>query len=344
MPVSRVVRWGAAAVLVVAVTTFVYAGAVAAHASSDPHASYAGPTYNVTFNETGLPAGTNWTVSVFWHGGWMHFPLRGHHETSNGPTLVFSLPNGTYRYLVHPVAGFLVEGGGHGLVRVAGASPPTVNVTFARLTTYAVTFSESGLASGTNWTVRVVPAEVAWHHEGGRGTVTGNGASLTLSLPNGTYAFCVLPVPGYEVTANGSGTFSVSGASPPAVQVTFVRLTTYTVTFQETGLPSGTNWSVAVGALPSWGGSPAPTVVRIAMSNTSTITFQLPNGTYLFHVGHVDGYFVQNGSFGVVNVSGAAPPTINVTFVAFGTCPPAPATLPGVGTPSGPARALVAAA
>ena len=343
MPVSRVLRWGAAAALVVAVTTFVYAGAVAAHVSSDPHPSFAGPTYNVTFNETGLPTGTNWTVSVFWHGGWMHFPLRGHHETTNGTTLVFALPNGTYRFLVHPVAGFVVTGGGHGVVRVAGASPATVNVTFVRLTTYAVTFSESGLASGTTWSVRVVPPWARCSYGDDHGSVTGNGTSLTLSLPNGTYAFHVAPVPGYEVTANGSGRFNVSGGSPATIQVTFVRLTSYTVTFHETGLPGGTNWSVVVGALPGWGGSAAPGVEAFATSNTSTITFQLPNGTYLFHVGHVHGYFAQNGSFGVVNVSGATPPVVNVTFVVVGTCAPGVPAVP-VGTLTGPARASAAAA
>lgn len=323
---SRAVKWGVAAVLVVAVSAFVYSGVVAAQAPSDSHPGPSGPTYNVTFNETGLAAGTNWSVAVFGHAGWGH-PFRGHEKTSSGSSITFSLPNGTYRYRVHNVPGYLLSSGSRGVLNVTGASPATINVTFSKLATYTVTFQESGLPTGTNWTVAVAPA---WAHHPGcerRSLVeTGSSSTLTFSLLNGSYRYFVPPVEGFAIADNGShGGFNVSGASPATIDVAFVPLVTYAVTFNETGLPSGTNWSVSVASWSPWGCGPA--AVLTGTSNGTTITLELANGTYGFLVGQVPGYAVQGGPFGVVTVSGASPPVVNVTFVAFtagGWPPPIP--------------------
>jgi len=308
MSASRTVKWGAAAVLLVAVTAFAYAGVVAAQGPSCTHWAPSGPTYNVTFTETGLSAGTNWSVSLSGHWGWAH-GFHDHQKTSNGTSITFSLPNGTYRFSVHNVRGYELVNGSHGFVQVAGAPPATVSVSFAKLTFYSVTFTETGLAAGTHWTVRVSTLGSGAPGQVRSQTHSTSGSSMTFSLRNGTYLYKVFAVPGYALEASGHGTFNITGAAPAPIHVVFVALPTYAVTFTETGLPADTNWSVAV---LTWHGG-----FVSGRSNTSSITLELWNGTYLFHIGHVAGYGVSGGPYGLFNVTGASPPVIDVTFVAL---------------------------
>ncbi|HYA11154.1 MAG TPA: hypothetical protein VEH10_05755 [Thermoplasmata archaeon] len=413
---SRAVKWGTVALLLAVVSSFAYAGVSAAHGSGGSRQGATGPTYNVTFTETGLAAGTNWSVFVHGEGDWS----SGSHayQTSSNASITFSLPNGTYRYHVRDVRGYDLTNGSRGTFNVSGGSPAPISVTFSVPTTYTVTFTEHGLPAGTNWTVRLHPeggfgrdfradfgrgwgdhgslegssngttitfslpngtfryfahAAGFFAVNGSRGTVTVNGSSpatvdvnfssptsptlynvtfaetglpagtnwsvivaggggfhhhghhhgaettsnstLTLALGNGSYRYDVLRVPGYGIADNGSrGTFNVSGASPATISIVFVKLVTYTVTFTESGLPNGTNWTVVVGSWGGWGSSGGTT--QVETSNGTTITFSLTNGTYWFFVGHVHGYRATNNSTGSLNVSGASPPTVDVTFAA----------------------------
>ncbi|MGC8688950.1 MAG: S53 family peptidase, partial [Thermoplasmata archaeon] len=76
---------------------------------------------------------------------------------------------------------------------------------------------------------------------------------------------------------------------------------TYTVTFTESGLPSGTSWSVTLAG-------------STKSSTTNTITFSEPNGSYSFSVGAVTGYTASPSS-GTITVNGA---NVNqaITFTA----------------------------
>jgi hypothetical protein len=65
----------------------------------------------------------------------------------------------------------------------------------------------------------------------------------------------------------------------------------FPVTFTETGLPSGTNWTVTLNGRPN-------------ASTTNMITFAEPNDRYAFSVGSVTGY-ATNESSGVVVVNGS---------------------------------------
>jgi len=94
-------------------------------------------------------------------------------------------------------------------------------------------------------------------------------------------------------------------------QVTVVVTSaTYTVTFTESGLPSGTNWSVTFNGITQ-------------SSSTSQIQFtNVSNGTYSYTVGSVSGYNVSP-SYGNVTVNGA-----NVTqSITFSTQPQVTANL-----------------
>jgi hypothetical protein len=74
----------------------------------------------------------------------------------------------------------------------------------------------------------------------------------------------------------------------------------YAVNFTETGLPTGTSWSVTLGGITS------PT-------SASKDTFYEPNGLYSYTVGAVSGYTAAPSS-GQVTVSGTSPPAIPITF------------------------------
>ncbi len=88
-----------------------------------PSASTAGPLFPVRFMETGLPTGSNWTVT-----------LGGNSSSSTGSLIVFYVANGTYNYSIGSTNGYVpsvpsgslvVQGGNNSVVA-------TVNVPAAK--------------------------------------------------------------------------------------------------------------------------------------------------------------------------------------------------------------------
>ena len=235
--------------------------------------------YGVNFSESGLPSGLLWGVSL--NG-------RTSSLSTDGATdsLTFNVPNGTYSYSIMDVSGWhqttLAYQGS--LVVTAGAVvEPTL--TFAELT-YSVTFKESGLPSGTVWSVTL-----------NGNTQVGPGASLAFVEPNGTYAYSLGTVTGY-IPGHSSGSITVTGAAVKST-VSF-KPATYTVTFKETGLPTGTSWSVRLGS-------------TALSSTTALVKFVVPDGTYAYSVTGMPGYHITTGSYtGSMTVSGANPTTVTV--------------------------------
>jgi hypothetical protein len=200
-------------------------------------------TFALTFTESGLPAGTNWTVVV-----------NGVAETGNTSSLVFNEPNGAYSYTVRSTG--YVASPASGSVSVSGATVG-VSTSFAPML-YAVAFDETGLF-GQSWSVTI-----------GASTVTSTAPTIVFDLANGSYSYSVAAFAGYLV-APRSGTVDVAGASPTAVQVGF-SLVTYGVTFNETGLPSGHSWSVVLNGVATAETSASATVQR--PNGTYTFDFQ----------------------------------------------------------------------
>ncbi len=209
--------------------------------------------YDVIFTESGLPSGTSWSIT-----------FNGTKESSTTSTISFTAPNGTYSYTVGSVSGYSAASAS-GSISVKGASMSTT-VTFSKL--YSVTFTESGLPSGTSWSITF------------NGTKESSTTStISFTAPNGTYSYTVGSVSGYSA-ASASGSISVKGASM-STTVTFSKL--YSVTFTESGLPSGTSWFVTLNGSKE-------------SSTSSTITFSEINGTYTYTVGQVSGYNLSTSS------------------------------------------------
>lgn len=286
-------------------------GGVSAAPAPSVLASAAGPGYNVTFSESGLPSGTNWSV----HLAFIGCGCSGVRTTVVSPnaSIVIPAPNGSYRYKVFPVLGYYVVGPSHGLVNVTGAAPAPVSVVFAPVVRYAVEFTETGLPAGTAWTV-----SVSGNGPGGQARTleevsnTSRTADLNLSLINATYHYTVSPVNGSFLQGRSTGRFVVDGAAPAPISVVFVTPLEYPVTFSETGLLAGLTWTVQVN------GRAFVSIHERRSSAGSSDTFYLPNGTFEYRIGEVLGYGLAIPSAGPFSVAGG-PLTISVPFEKIGS-------------------------
>ncbi len=245
--------------------------------------------FPVDFREHGLPNGTTWGGTVD------GTTIIG----SSGSPLIFPLLNGTYPFLISPVAGYTVSPGS-GSVTVNG-SAVNVTVTFTNQSTaetFPVDFEESGLPNGTAWSVAL------------NGTTRNStNASISFSEPNGSYAFQVDCGSGYSANPS-SGYANVTGVAV-LVNVTCANSTVLLpLTFRESGLDAGSTWTVVITA-DSTGMiiELLPLVSRSAMAG-SDLEFHVTEG----------GYTYLSSSVGFPSVSGAirvgdeAPAVVTIQF------------------------------
>jgi YVTN family beta-propeller protein len=237
-------------------------------------------TYNLTFSESGLPTGTAWSVS-----------LNGTIQESTFTKIAFKVVGGDYPYAVGAVGGF-VPVPSTGVVTVDGVDT-SVSIAFEQA--YNVTFSETGLPAGTNWSVTL-----------GSTTHYSITQQIIFPEPDGTYSYAIGFVPGWA-TLITQGTLDVNG-NPVAKALTWVHATA-SLNFTESGLPSGTNWSVIVTGTGSYQGF---------VSNYSTsASIQLAVPAFMtgfYDVNPVRGY-AASPSNGSLILSGQ-PVNISITFSA----------------------------
>jgi YVTN family beta-propeller protein len=240
--------------------------------------------YTVTFTETGLPKGTSWSVD-----------LGGVQQESNATTDVFFERNGSYNYSVESSSGY-VASPATGSVTVGGQ---VGNVLLRFALPYAVTFLESGLPSGTTWSVTL----------GGTRQFS-NSTSTSFAEINGTYSFSLGTITGYVVNP-ASGSLTVNGGAD-TIPVGYSTQPTYAVVFVETGLPAGTYWSVNLSGSPGY-------------STSTSLQLLEPDGSYTWEaVASVNGSSVStSGSLTVngknVDVGVAfSLPSVLLTFLAIG--------------------------
>jgi hypothetical protein len=220
------------------------------------------------------------------------------HGTST-TSISMLLTNGSYPYTVSSVPGYYAPTPSSGQLKIAG-SAATVAVSYGR-PSYSLVFTESGLPKGTSWQVTV-----------GGVTVSGDGTSLAIAEPNGSYSYTIGGIAGWEITSGTyRGSVSISGAG--ATVATTWGQTTYVVTFEESGLKSGSTWSVKMDGT---------TVTTTAASLIISAT----NGTFSYTASS-SGY---TSIAGKVTVDGAGV-SVDVAFKTAGGVPAAalPASNPG---------------
>ena len=225
--------------------------------------SFAGVTYEVVFNESGLPEDSRWYVNI-----------TG--ESSSGPILGRSydvaLINGIYSYEVSSSVIYYSAHGGTFKVRGANLS---VNASFIDYV-YNVTFTESGLEpSGSAWYVNLTNGN----------SFSTRTSTLSFQIGNGTFNYSV-STQNKEYSAHG-GSFKVDGLSVTET-LRFAEVN-YTVLFNETGLQAGTDWYVNITGEQTSG----------KITGTS-FSIKLPNGTYDFNISSTTKlYHSSRGSFEV---------------------------------------------
>jgi hypothetical protein len=159
------------------------------------HVPFALTTYSVKFTESGFTSAwkTRWCVTL----GATSTCVTG------ANTITFTgIANGTYNYAIGGVANYTLNGGMYdGTIVVSGGGQGSTVATIAThwtLVTYSVKFNETGLAAHTSWQVTVDKI-----------TKSSTAASLSISVPNGTYTFKASSAGHPTVT----GTVTVDGSS-----------------------------------------------------------------------------------------------------------------------------------
>lgn len=158
-------------------------------ASATP-ATVAPANYTATFSETGLPSGAGWSIT-----------LGANSKNATTSSIGFSVSNGSYSFRVGISKGF-TSTPSSGSITLAGAAVSR-SVVFQAVPagTYPVTFSESGLATGTSWSVSFSGT-----------TASSSGSTVVFTAANGSHSFSVNAPSGYSATpANGS--VKVAGGS-----------------------------------------------------------------------------------------------------------------------------------
>jgi Thermopsin len=241
-------------------------------------------TYSVTFSESGLPSGLTWQVTV--HGVTKSLTTDGATDS-----LSFTVRNGTYSYSIADNSGWHQTTLPYsGSVTVSGASVTEATLVYAQVT-YSVTFSESGLPSGLTWKVTVNGVTKSLVTNGATDSVTWTG------LANNTYAYSVKGISGWhQSTLPYTGSVTVNGA--PVTESTLVYTeVTYSVTFSESGLPSGLTWQVTVFGI---------TKSLTTDGGTDSLTWSgLLNGTYAYSIAGNPGWHDASRTYsGTVTVRG----------------------------------------
>ncbi|MFZ1023911.1 MAG: hypothetical protein WAN87_07235 [Thermoplasmata archaeon] len=200
-------------------------------------------------------------------------------QSASGPTS-WGAPNGVGPSLILPPASLA-------LVRAPfshGSIPPTE---------YAVTFSETGLPSDSDWSVQI----------NGQLTST-TGTTAQTELENGSYPY-VIESPGSYEASPASGTIVIQGNSvrvPIDFQSADGGSSTYVLQFSPTGLPPTLAWGVDVSASEAEG--------------TGNLSVSVPNGTYAYSVSAPAG-FTPSPLAGNVTIQGRAV-TVPVAFRSSG--------------------------
>jgi hypothetical protein len=256
--------------------------------------------YSVTFNQSGLPTGTNWFVHLTNHTLDQTFGST----TSN---LTLYRPNGTFGYAVAPL--LLSAGNWYGTSPSRGTlaihgTNISVNISYVKLRTTSTQFRETGLPSGSTWGVTL-------GYPGYGISNSSTGSSLNLSGPISAVPFSAQPPGGYGLARiAGPGNPSQSWLNVTGKSVftlLFAQLESFT--FNPNGLPSVLSWAISIKSAIGRGGPPSQGSAAIG----SPISFTVVSGVWTFHVTQKPTGYLAKPARGSVLVSGVV--ERNITFL-----------------------------
>lgn len=255
----------------------------------------------VTFRATGLPAGSEWTITA----GIPAYTASNKTVHASGK-IVLLLSAGVVPFTATPPAGYAIS-------KVTGPDDPTqdsANVT-SRPATFviqfgpieALTFTEVGLPAHAEWGIAI---HTALRHGGpGPQSATSTSTTIEFSVVKGAWKFSLTESPASYVTHSTRGSISVGPR--PATKTLRFRAITAAVLFEEAGLPAGKSWQVNVSG---------PMDVNLT-STKATIDFALIGGTYTYEIWNFSTLHPQpeTGTFTVV-APHSTPLVITVSYTA----------------------------
>ncbi len=246
--------------------------------------------FEIDFIEAGLPNQSAWFLNL----------SNGNTYESNNSTIIAYEPNGTYSYQVASDNKTYSPVQPTGIITVNGSSI-SVSIKFTEIT-YKIFLNESGLPLNTIWYVNLSNGQV----------FSSNSTSIIFYEPNGSYSYSVSSSNKIYSPSDSQGRFIVNGTSVKR-SVIFHEIT-YTITFEEEGLPQGFIWGINLSSGQSM------------HTSSSAINFSEPNGTYAYTVSsnnksfapiYTSGTFVVNGSNVKISIS-FREIKYNVTFIENG--------------------------
>ncbi|MCI4365846.1 MAG: YncE family protein, partial [Thermoplasmata archaeon] len=178
---------------------------------------------------------------------------------------------------------------GQELVVVSNHLQGTLSFASPGPTTYTFTVRVSGLPPQHPWSLNVT----------GKVSVPSTSTVASVDLVNGSFAYVVATADSTYYALHGIGQLSIDGAS--ASELIGFNETSYDLAFLESGLPSGTNWSIVFNGFRE-------------NSLTSAMGFTLvPNGSFGFVVDPIGSYVPSPGS-GTIVVHGAVARPVSIEF------------------------------
>jgi len=239
----------------------------------------------IHFKESGLPTGISWSVTY-------HSVLNGYtgaNTTQSSSTSEINVTMAIGNVIYYWISSYngLTPSPSEGIINLV--SNTTVNVVYPTpvAKSYSVTFVPVGIPSGTTWGVTLAGLELYGS------SLNGQNPDISFSETNGSYAYSIY-VASPDTASPASGTITVSGAAITQDITINVPVKDYTMSFTETGLPSGVSFTVATG-VGSASGSP-------------TASFSVPNGTYSFTIANIVSggiTYIPTPNAGYVTVNGA---------------------------------------
>ncbi len=210
---------------------------------------------------------------------------------SSGGYFIDIADNGTYT-ITATAAGYVSSS------KTISLSDSTLTEDFALAPAGTVNFDASGLHGNT--------CSVTLNGQ----TEQGSSSQISFGMAYGTYSYTIGSVTGYS-SSPSSGTVT-SGSSPATQDISFTPTAYYTVTFDESGLPSGQTWSVSMGGTTS------------SASTGSSIGFSEPNGYFTYspssllipYPGRPGYYYDYHAAGGTAHVNGASQ-SIDVAYSYF---------------------------
>ena len=209
------------------------------------------PLNNVVsyFDEENLPSGSVWSVTY-------NSVQKSQTVSGSSSFISFSMPFGTYSYSVSltstpsctgvsasPSSGQLATGGTATIFFGGGSC--------------ATTFDETGLNTGTSWSVSYDNL-----------VQSSTGTSITFNVPAGKHSFSL---PTFSAAGCSYSPHPSSGSLQAGTSQSISYFSSCTTTFTESGLPSGTSWSVTYNSQ--------------TLSSTSTsVSFSGSAGSYSYSI------------------------------------------------------------